>query len=109
MSTDPCGDNAAYDNYIIGDQAFCMVPNPPAPGPGDIPYEGCVCVNGSVLENPDGDCIPIPRCGCIWNGKYYPVSAKLGLYEPGNSISDKIVCTPSEDQVSYPYSEFPFL
>ena len=102
MSTDSCGVNATYDNYIteIGNSTSCIDPNPPPPVPSDGPYEACICKDGYVLENREGDCILEEECGCTTeDGNYYSVSAKLEPYEPGNSISDKTVCTPSETQI----------
>ena len=94
LSTDPCGANATYDNYIteIGNSPSCIDPNPPPSVPSDVPYEACICKDGYILENREGDCILEGECGCTTeDGNYYSVSANLEPYEPGNSIFDKYI------------------
>uniref|UniRef100_A0A803JYM7 Zonadhesin n=1 Tax=Xenopus tropicalis TaxID=8364 RepID=A0A803JYM7_XENTR len=65
-----CPPNSHYEPCGTGCQSTCV--NPHAPNNCNRPCtEGCFCDPGYVLY--DSICVPIDKCGCWQDDKYYPV------------------------------------
>ncbi|KAI1901487.1 hypothetical protein AGOR_G00034940 [Albula goreensis] len=97
-----CPNNSHYEVCASGCQANCAKLAAPT-GCNSTCKEGCVCNDGYILS---GDqCVPLAKCGCTYEGKYY----KLGevFYSPeceeecrcnmdGEMRCDKAPCGPNE-------------
>lgn len=64
-----------YNSYITNTQATCKE-HSLSQTDALPPTEGCVCINGFVLDNALEQCIVESDCGCSVPDNYLPVSKK---------------------------------
>ncbi|XP_026780753.3 IgGFc-binding protein isoform X1 [Pangasianodon hypophthalmus] len=82
-----CKPNSHYDVCAAGCPQTCNGLTEPAACQRAPCIEGCVCDVGFVLSN--GECVPMERCGCAYEGQYY----KLGqVFYPKGKCSQRCVC-----------------
>uniref|UniRef100_A0A8C4T5G8 IgGFc-binding protein-like n=1 Tax=Erpetoichthys calabaricus TaxID=27687 RepID=A0A8C4T5G8_ERPCA len=81
-----CPKNSHYEVCADGCPATCHGLNSPV-GCKALCQEGCSCNDGFILS---GDCcVPISKCGCLYNEKYY----KLGeVFFPSGLCQDQCTC-----------------
>lgn len=70
--TAKCGDNKVHNPFITMTQPSCkdLIPSQNTRLP---PGEGCICINGYVLDNENNQCIQEDECGCSTDDNYYAV------------------------------------
>lgn len=82
-----CRANSHYDVCGAGCPQTCNGFTEPEACQRAPCIEGCVCDVGFVLSN--GECVPMDRCGCSYEGQYY----KLGqVFYPKGKCSQMCVC-----------------
>ncbi|KAM5236357.1 IgGFc-binding protein [Ctenodactylus gundi] len=83
-----CPANSQYE--LCGDSCPISCPSLSAPqGCEPTCREGCVCKSGFVLS---GDtCVPVGQCGCLHNGRYYPLGS---AFYPGPECERRCECGP---------------
>nr|XP_036869692.1 IgGFc-binding protein [Manis javanica] len=84
----PCPAHSHYK--LCGDSCPVSCPSLSAPeGCEPTCREGCVCDAGFVLS---GDtCVPVGRCGCLHEGRYYPLGES---FYPGPECERRCECGP---------------
>ena len=61
-----------YMTFFTNRQPSCKDPNPSQ----DVtlsPEEGCLCMDGYILNNEDERCVALEECGCSTDDNYYAV------------------------------------
>ncbi|XP_063168367.1 IgGFc-binding protein-like [Candoia aspera] len=98
----PCPANSHYEVCAKECDQACSSLYVPVPCPAKC-SEDCVCDEGFVRS---GDvCVPIAKCGCLYQGRYYPASEvfyptcqeRCVCQAGGNVVCEVLPCGPNEE------------
>ncbi|MBN3317980.1 FCGBP protein, partial [Atractosteus spatula] len=97
-----CPDRSSVSPCVASSSSSCSEVLSPPRGPGGC-SEGCQCNNGNVFDG--GECIPLGNCGCLYQGRYIKMGAKLynedctrrcECHRLGGTLCEPTACSPRE-------------
>ncbi|XP_069040703.1 IgGFc-binding protein-like [Lepisosteus oculatus] len=97
-----CPDRSSVSPCVASSSSSCAEVLSPPRGPGGC-SEGCQCDNGNVFDG--GECIPLGNCGCLYQGRYIKMGAKLynedctrrcECHRLGGTLCEPTACSPRE-------------